>query len=202
MITIGDRKLSHMEVLRTILIHGTGKVSTDVSSAILQPLLNQPEVRDLVENIQDLSKRKARKDSLSGHASQEQEELATQYTIGEWCDRTLGTKVQDQINGELIKWCGGFLDEGHAPWAMPLRKKTFYGGWKDLAQEDISGPLLGIQEWKTKIRNLPDRPEDAVLESLTLLAIPRLCGVTISRYSWPNCQDGRDSSNGGRNNRL
>lgn len=173
MITIGDRKLSHLEVLRTILIHGTGKVSTDVSSAILQPLLNQPEVKVLVEKIKDLSKRKAPKDSLSGHASQELEELASQYTIGEWCDRTLGTKVQYLINNELIKWCGGFLDEGHAPWAMPLREKTFYGGWKDLAQEDISGPMLGIRDWKTKIRNLPDRSEDAVLESLTLLAIPK-----------------------------
>ena len=173
LITIGDRKLSHMEGLRAILIHGTGKVAPDVSSSILRPLLNQPEVKVLVEKIKDLSKRKAPKDSLSGHASQELEELASQYTIGEWCDRTLGTKVQEQINDELIKWCGGFLDEGHAPWSMPLRKKTFYGGWKDLAQEDASGPLLGIQEWKTKIRNLPERPEDAVLESLNLLAIPK-----------------------------
>ncbi len=173
LITIGDRKLSHMEVLRTILINGTGKVDADVSSAILEPALKQQEARKLVEVIHDLSKRKARRVSLSDYASQEQKELATQYTIGEWCDRTLGTTVQDQINSELIKWCGGFLDEGHAPWSMPLRKKTFYGGWKDLAQEDVAGPLLGIRDWKTKIRNLPERPEDAVLESLTLLAIPK-----------------------------
>lgn len=172
-VSIGDRNLSHLEVLRAILISGTGKVDIDVSSAILQPSLNQPEVRNLVEKIQNFSKRKTRKNSLSCHASQEQEELARQYTIGEWCDQTLGTKVQDQINGELIKWCGGFLDEGHAPWPMPLRKKTFYGGWKDLVQEDLSGPLLSIQEWKAKIRNLPERPEDAVLESLTLLEIPK-----------------------------
>lgn len=172
-VTIGDRKLSHMEALRTILIHGTGNVAPDVSSAILEPSLNQQEARNLVEVIHDLSKRKARRVSLSAYASQEQEELAIKYTIGEWCDQSLGTKVQYLINNELIKWCGGFLDEGHAPWAMPLRKKTFYGGWKDLAQEDISGPMLGIRDWKTKIRNLPDSPEDAVLESLTLLAIPK-----------------------------
>lgn len=172
-IAIGDRKVSHMEGLRTILIHGTGKVASDMSSAMLQPLLDQPEVKVLVEKIKDLSKGKAPKGSVSEYASQELEELASQYTLGEWCDRTFGTKVQDQINNELIKWCGGFLDEGHAPWAMPLRKKTFYGSWKYLAQEDRSGPLLGIRDWKTKIRNLPDRPEDALLESLALLAIPK-----------------------------
>ncbi|MDH5564073.1 MAG: DUF2309 domain-containing protein, partial [Nitrospirota bacterium] len=173
MVSIGDRKFSHLEVLRAILIHGTGKVDTDVSSAILQPSLSQSEVRNLVEKIQDFSKRKAPTNALSRHAGQEQDELAVQYTIGEWCDQTLGTKVQEQINCELIKWCGGFLDEGHAPWSMPLRQKTFYGGWKELAQEDASGPLSGIQEWKAKIQSLPDRPEDAVLESLTLLAIPK-----------------------------
>jgi len=172
-VSIGDRNVSHLEVLRAVLIHGTGKVAADVSSAVLQPSLNRPEVRSLVEKIKELPKKNARKDSLRGYASQEQEELATQYTIGEWCDRTLGTRVQDQIDGELIKWCGGFLDEGHASWEMPFRKKTFYGGWKELAGDDASGSVLGIQEWKSKIRKLPDRPEDAILESLSRLAIPK-----------------------------
>ncbi|MCF8719877.1 DUF2309 domain-containing protein [Nitrospina gracilis] len=172
-IAIGDRKLSHMEVLRAILLHGTGSVAADVSSAILEPSLSQPEVRNLVKKVQDVSRDEARTSSLKDFANQEQEDMATQYTIGEWCDQALETKVQDQINGELIKWCGGFLDEGHATWDMPSRKKTFYGGWKELAQDEVSGSLLGIEDWKTKIQKLPSRPEDAVLESLSRLAIPK-----------------------------
>ena len=172
-ISIGDRIFSHREVLRAILIHGTGKVATDVCTAILQSSLNQPEIRNLFENIRARSKKKAPENFLTGYADREKKELATQYTLGEWCDQTLGTNVQEQINGEIIKWIGGFLDEGHAPWGMPERKKTFYRAWKELALDDASGSILGIQDWKNKILNLPDRPEDAVLESLSLLGIPK-----------------------------
>lgn len=172
-ISIGDREFSHLEVLRALLIHGTGKVATDVCSAILQPSLYQPEIKNLFEKIHLLSKKKAPGDFLRGHANREKKDLATQYTLAEWCDQTLGTKVQDQINDEIIKWVGGFLDEGHAPWGMPERKKTFYKAWKELVLDDASGSILGIRDWKNKILNLPDRPEDAVLESLSLLGIPK-----------------------------
>jgi len=57
-ISIGDQEFSHMEVLRALLIHGNGKVATDVCSAILQPSLNQPETRNLFEKIHDISKKK------------------------------------------------------------------------------------------------------------------------------------------------
>ena len=50
--------------------------------------------------------------------------------------------------------------------------KTFYGGWKILAQDDRSGLLLGIPQWSSKIQNLPNRPEDAIVESLEAMAIP------------------------------
>ncbi len=172
-ISIGDREISHLEVLRALLIYGTGKVATDVCSAILQPSLNRPEIKNLFEKIHNLSKKNAPQEFLKGHASREKKDLATQYTLAEWCDQTFGTNVQDQINGEIIKWLGGFLDEGHAPWGMPERKKTFYKAWKELALDDASGSLLGIGNWKNKILNLPDRPEDAILESLSLLGIPK-----------------------------
>ena len=172
-LTLGDQNFSHLEILRAILINGTGKVATDVCSAILHPSLNQPEIKVLFDKIQNLSKDKAPRDFLKGHAEKEKKELATQYTLAEWCDQTFGTNVQDQVNSEIIKWLGGFLDEGHAPWGMPMREKTFYKAWKELALDDASGYLLGIQDWRNKILDMPDRPEDAILESLSLLAIPK-----------------------------
>ena len=59
------------------------------------------------------------------------------------------------------------------PGPCRLRDKTFYGGWKLLAQGDRSGSLLGIPQWRSKIQNLPDRPEDTIAESLEAMAIPR-----------------------------
>jgi uncharacterized protein YbcC (UPF0753/DUF2309 family) len=172
-VTLGDKKISHMEILRAILVNGSGNVATDVCSAILKPSLHQPGIKDLFDKIQNLSKDKISSDFFKGYAEKEKKELATQYTLAEWCDHTFGTNIQDQINSEIIKWVGGFLDEGHAPWGMPKRKKSFYGAWKALAFDDVSGSILGIQDWKNKILNMPDRPEDAVLESLSLLSIPK-----------------------------
>ena len=173
LVPIGDRKISHLEALRTVLVNGTGKVPADVGSAILQESLNEPCVNELVEKLRDFSHTKQDHHFLRNHIQQEQETLGSLYTLADWCDRTLGTQIQTQVNHELIKWCGGFFDEGHAPWPMPLRNKTFYGGWRMLAQDDFSGPLLGIKEWKTKLKDLPARPEDAILESLQQLKIPK-----------------------------
>ncbi len=170
---IGDKKISHQEFLKELLINGSGKVAADVAPAVLQSTYNQPEVNDLVKKIQGLSEAKETKISLQDYSNREQNELATQYTLGEWCDQSLGTDVQHQINSEIVKWVSGFLDEGHAPWSMPHRDKTFYGGWKTLALEDASGPLMGIAKWKEKIKNLPDRPEDAILECMDHLSIPK-----------------------------
>ena len=172
-ISIGNRKISHLEALRTLLIHGTGQTAPDVASSSLQERLNDHEVKELIERLHAHTRSKGQELSLNHHAEIEQKRLASEYTLASWCDETLGTTIQSQINQELIKWCGGFLDEGHAPWPMPLRNKTFYGGWKALAKHDWSGPLLGIPQWQSKIQHLPNRPEDALLESLEAMAVPR-----------------------------
>ena len=173
MVIIGDRKISHLETLRMLLINGTGSISTDVSSASVHDTLHEPGVESLMNKLQALLKTKPPGHSLGSHADREQQELGDSYTLAHWCDQFLGTTIQDQIDQELIKWCGGFLDEGQAPWPMPLRSKSFYGGWKVLAQEDLAGWMFGIQDWNTKLQDLPDRPEDAILESLERLEIPR-----------------------------
>ena len=172
LIVIGNRKISHLEALRTILIHGTGYTAPDVASAVLRESLSDGDVRGLIDKLHALSESKGHTFSLNHHAAIEQKELALTYILSAWCDQTLGTSIQDHINYELIKWCGGFLDEGHAPWPMPLREKTFYGGWKALARDDRSGPLLGIPQWQSKIQHLPNRPEDTIVECLETMAIP------------------------------
>lgn len=172
-VVIGNLKISHLEALQTIFLHGTGTIDPDAASVVLEHSLSETDVTGLREKLQALSRSQERRFSLNLHADREQNELGSEYTIAHWCDHALGTDIQDRINQELIKWCGGFLDEGHAPWPMPIRNKTFYGGWKRLALEDRSGPLFGIQDWKSKIRNLPDRSEDAIGESLESLAVPQ-----------------------------
>lgn len=172
LIAVGDRKVSHIEALRTILINGTGYIAPDVASANVRASLIDDDVRELIDILLTHAEAKPHDFSLHDHAAIEQKDLASTYTLSAWCDQTFGTTLQDHINQELIRWCGGFLDEGHAPWPMPLRDKTFYGGWKILAQDDRSWPLLGVSGWSSKVQNLPNRSEDAIVESLEAMAIP------------------------------
>ncbi len=172
-IEIGGKKISHLEFLRVLFINGAGRVATEVASGILQSSYNPKEVKCLLDKIQGLSANKEKKESLQDYSIRDQEELGTRCTLSEWCDKSLGTDIKRQVNSEVIKWLSGFLDEGHAHWDMPLRDKNFYGAWKELARDDASGSILGIPDWKTKIENLPDRPEDAILECMSVLAVPK-----------------------------
>lgn len=101
-------------------------------------------------------------------------ELPFRETCATWCDRTIGTAVVDTINREMVKWCGAFLDEGEASWSMPNREQTFYRAWKSLASHDATFRLIGIRGAAQKIAELPDRPDEALLDSLTFLKIPKI----------------------------
>ena len=173
LITIEERNISDLEVLRTVLIHGTGTIPRDVREAAFDRAIQDQHAQAIFHRLQSSSSGDTSTCSLRHAANVAREELGVRSTLGAWCDANLGTAIQDTINKELIKWCGGFLDEGHAPWPMPNREETFYGGWKLLAQQDRLGPLWGIRHWGRKIQDLSPSPEEVVIESLQTLKVPK-----------------------------
>ena len=102
-------------------------------------------------------------------------QLPAQRTVGDWVDMLAGESIIDQVNHQMIKWTTAFLDEGLAGWAMPCRGEGFYLAWKELAQCDHSGSLLGIHDFARKVRDLPESPEDAIVSSLHRLGISEEC---------------------------
>ena len=99
--------------------------------------------------------------------------LPPQRTISDWVDGLTEGEVVDQINNQLIKWVTAFLDEGLAGWEMPGREEGFYQVWRNLAQKDFSGQLLGITDFAQKVHSLPADPEDTICSSLQQLEIPQ-----------------------------
>jgi uncharacterized protein YbcC (UPF0753/DUF2309 family) len=99
--------------------------------------------------------------------------LPPQRTLGDWIDSLTEGGVVNQINNQLIKWVTAFLDEGLAGWEMPGREEGFYRVWRNLAQKDFSGQLLGITGFVSKVSSLPAAPEDAIHSSLHQLGIPQ-----------------------------
>ncbi len=99
--------------------------------------------------------------------------LSSLRTISDWVDNLTEGGLVEQINNQLIKWVTAFVDEGLAGWQMPGREEGFYQAWKNLAQKDFSGQLLGIKEFSQKVHSLPAVPEDTIYSCLHQLEIPQ-----------------------------
>lgn len=166
-VVIGTHKITHFELLRAHLLGGISAPADDTIEAFIH---RSPD-RLLIETLADYLKPVIKQ--LPGAQSTVHEELAVlgrRSTLADWCDRTLGTQITNQINREMIKWCEAFLDEGHATWSMPSREKGFYGAWKFLAEREWSP--CGIADIQQKLARLLDSPEEAIFESLAMLGIP------------------------------
>ncbi len=172
-LTIGARPVTHLEVLRAQLVQGILAPTADCVEALVAGSSDQGLLTALAGRLQEVLPQRSAESEVQEVVNQDLSGLGRRFTLSEWCDRTLGTALTAQINTELVKWCSAFLDEGQATWPMPHRESTLYGAWKELAQQEPNGLLWGIADWKGKVAALPDRPEDAILESLAALGLPQ-----------------------------
>jgi len=168
-VTIGSRHVTHGSVLRACLAEG-------LCAPALEPLDDQlddpdrPMIDALAGKLEPLLLPFSLDDRVRKVVDENRAALCRWLTLSHWCDDTLGTQIVQQINEQMIKWCGAFLDEGHATWVMPGREKGLYEAWKAMASQEWSP--CGIKESGKKIARLPDHPEDALLEHLDALGIP------------------------------
>ncbi len=99
-------------------------------------------------------------------------ELPYRRALSDWIDERTGSSVVATIDTQVIKWVSSFVDEGMAGWSMPSRRSGFYAAWRELAQHDHSGRLLGIHRCAAKIAALPADPEAAIASLLETMQIP------------------------------
>ena len=168
-VVIGSHTVTHGAVLRACLADG-------LCTPVVEPLDDQlPDpskslIDRLAARIESVITFPHLRERICTIAEGDEAALGRRFTLSHWCDDTLGTQIVRQINNQLIKWCEAFLDEGHAAWSMPEREQGLYGAWKALAAQEWS--LFGIADSRRMIAQLPDHPEDALLESLDALGIP------------------------------
>ena len=168
-VTIGSHTVEHGSILRVCLAEG-------LCAPTMEPLDDQledpetPLIDALARKLECVLLPFSLDDRIRKVVDENQAALCRWLTLSHWCDDTLGTQIVQQINEQMIKWCGAFLDEGHATWVMPGREKGLYQAWKTMASHEWSP--CGIKDSGRKIARLPDYPEDALLESLDALGIP------------------------------
>lgn len=155
-IELSGRQVSHLAVMRVQLVHD---LTPPEASVFEQTLESNPDRRIIAL----LAER------ISSHSVGEGNSEEVCETLAESCDRRFGTRILEQINREMIKWCEAFLDEGHATWGMPYREEGFYGAWKLLAAREWSP--CGIENTRKKISGLPAHPEDCLIDSLIALGM-------------------------------
>lgn len=165
-VTLGDRKVTHRDVLRAHLLHGISAPPDDVLNAMIGGRAERREIRALADHVG----RELPQPRGEARVDAELAAIGRSVTLAAWCDRTLETRVTEQINREMIKWCEAFLDEEHAAWSMPGRELGFFSAWKWLASLEWSP--CGIAHSRRKLAGLPDNPEDALLDHLTALGVP------------------------------
>ena len=168
-VVIGTRTIAHGTMLRTCLAEG-------LCAPAMEPLDDQlddpdkPLIDALARKLELILLPFSLDDRIRKVVDENQAALCRWLTLSHWCDDTLGTHIVQQINEQMIKWCGAFLDEGHATWVMPGREQGLYGAWKAMASHEWAP--CGIKDGGRKVSQLPDYPEDALLESLDALGIP------------------------------
>lgn len=169
-VVLGARDISHFEVVRAHLLKGIMAPAGETLDAQINRRPDRTLIKTLADHLIPALNPPAFRESLEAGVDKEPAALGRRSTLAAWCDYTLGSQIMDQINGETIKWCEAFLDEGHASWPMPGRENGFYGAWKFLAEQEWSP--CGITDNRQKIGGLPPSPEDALIEHLTALGIP------------------------------
>lgn len=162
-IKLAGREVSELAVLRARLVQ-------DLSPPPQELLDGQIRRHRAGAVIAALGERLANADTAPAVANRIDVPLLGRHqSLSSWCDDHLGTRIVEQINREMIKWCEAFLDEGHAAWPMPERKKGFYAAWKLLAGYEWSP--CAIADSRRKLARLPAQPEECLLESLTGLGV-------------------------------
>ena len=168
-VLLGSHRLTHGEVLRACLTEGLCDPGVEPLEAEL-PDPSKELIDQLAAKLTGVLRTRDLRERIGNIVERDQAALGRWITLSHWCDDTLGTEIVQQINGQMIKWCEAFLDEEHAAWSMPERDKGLYGAWKAIASHEWSP--CGIADSRRKIAQLPDHPEDALLDSLDALGIP------------------------------
>ncbi|MCW8408878.1 DUF2309 domain-containing protein [Legionella sp. PATHC035] len=81
-------------------------------------------------------------------------------------------RALENVNLQMIKWCGGFFDAGQGAIEMPYREKGFYFGFLKLACFDKK-LHENKKETKQWLMSLPESAEEAIILCLQKLNVPR-----------------------------
>ena len=112
-VDLGSCRISRREVMRACLTHGLSRTAEEPIDRLMEREPNEEQVDVLAERLVAFAMPTVQ-EQMAATVRDDVAALGRDLTLSTWCDRTVGARIGDQINSELIKWCEAFLDEGHA----------------------------------------------------------------------------------------
>ena len=103
--------------------------------------------------------------------AEELDRLGRDRTHADLLSDLTGTDPGELVDAYMIRICAAFLDEGQAAWRMPERTLGFHEAWRGLASRDWTFAAAGVDGWHEALRDLPETPEDVIIEQLDALGI-------------------------------
>ena len=152
-VDLGPCRIAHREVLRACLTHGLSTATDEPLDRLMEREPNEEQVEALAERLGSFSTPTVA-ERMAATVRADSDALGHHLTLSNWCDQTLGTRIVELINSELIKWCEAFLDEGHATWPMPGRDQGLYAAWKQVAGKELRTAAGKLR----RCRNIPKTP--------------------------------------------
>lgn len=82
-------------------------------------------------------------------------------SVAEMLDQINDSRLVDEINRQMVKWCAAYLDRTQAQW-LARDKDSLYSFWRELAPYDFSLAWHGVKDWSQSVNSMPANSQDAL----------------------------------------
>jgi uncharacterized protein YbcC (UPF0753/DUF2309 family) len=100
-------------------------------------------------------------------------------SVSEVLDRVDGGIWSSFVTERLSLHCASYFDFGQATHKMPWRNLSLYQSWRKAAAIDQSPAMMGLEQFRAKVRTLPENPREVIAWAIGQLNIPE---GAIERY--------------------
>jgi uncharacterized protein YbcC (UPF0753/DUF2309 family) len=99
--------------------------------------------------------------------------LGKEHTMRDLLLSLTGEDLLEEIQPQLIRWLGSFLDQGVSSWQPNHPDDGFYAFWRDQAESDPDWQLKGFEIWKQQFELLENDSLETIISELHRMGLDR-----------------------------
>lgn len=120
------------------------------------------------------------------------------FTLSGIASELMGKDWSGFMADRISSWASSYFDEYIALWNTSDSKSGLYASWKSEAEIDRSAELMGLSDFRTKLRQLPNDHSEAITKILRALKLPEeaveayLHAILLKTVGWSSYISGLD----------